>query len=222
MRYFEIICEAQEPRIVLATSRFNRELPEMSRGYPETPAKLAAFLHFRETAPSAQGFNKKDYPYASDSSLVGFRHVHLVFGKVVLTYQLTNTAILLCALTDHMAIEGARSRALAGYLNKLNPADYAPLSMPAGDQEKRIPVTEEEISGIMRYLYELASHPDDRAMIEATAAGKIVPDLWDLLGSMVETDLPDDEKRKAILDAFGGVEGFISKIKQILKHTSPQ
>ncbi|RYD63887.1 MAG: hypothetical protein EOP84_33220, partial [Verrucomicrobiaceae bacterium] len=164
MRLFEVMTE---PRRVVSTRRFDKELPPFLKSDPSIGRTLAAFLRFRETALPTQGFGKKDAVYTA-GKMQGFRHVHLVHGKVIVTYQITATDIRLISIHTHDATE--TSNGLPNYAVRLGPEDYHPF---AGTEQETAPMTisPEQAKEAVTALYDFASHPEDRKMLALVAQG---------------------------------------------------
>lgn len=206
MRLFEV---TSEPRKVVATKRFEKELAGFLKADPGIGEKLAAFLRFRETALPQQGFSKKDAIYTG-GNMKGFRHVHLVHGKVIVTYSLTNSEIRLISIHNHDATETA-GMGLPRYVHSLGDGDFSDFGNDAPPHNH---LTPEQKQAALDALYDFASHPDDRQMLMLTAKGEHVEEMWEMMRVMVEAD------DAAVIQAFGGPSGFSTKVAEILSQTA--
>ena len=210
MRFFEI---AGQPNRVVSTAQFDKDFVEFLRIDPELKKTLAAFLRFREHALPQQGFNKKDYPYTGGSPLAGYRHVHLVFGQIILTYQLAQGLIKLCAITDHDAIDNTQR--FANYLNGIPDSAYHDFTGLDVEEAKLNP---EQAQAVVDTLYDLASQPEDRQMLVLIAKGREPEGFFEYVCAVI--DLEDTpETRKMIFGAFKGMAGFQAKVAEVLKQT---
>lgn len=112
----------------VASRRFLKEFSEFSRGYRNLDRILRDFLSFRISARPDQPFGKKDYPFRN-GHLRGFRHFHMVHGKAILVYQISEGQLRLCCMCEHKTIDGIPSQAFTDYLQGLTEADFSPMEM---------------------------------------------------------------------------------------------
>lgn len=201
MRFFEI---AQPERVVIATKQFEKDLKDFSKIAPSILKTLSEFIAFRKEALPSQSFGKKDLPY-SNGDLRGFRHTHLVFGQVIMTYQLTGNQIRLCCITTHKAIDGVPPRGFIAFLNGLSEDDYHPFSLggPAEDTS----ITPDEKKAVEEFLYALAG--DDAEFVRD--ALRDPADLMEFFREHFQ------DRSEGLLGKLGGVAGLQAMARDVLK-----
>jgi hypothetical protein len=214
VRFDEI---ADSGRRVVATKRFLKNIREFTRIYPDVGQTLAEFLRFRETAPASQGFSKKDAPFTG-GQLVGFRHVHLRFGKVILVYQLVGNEIRLIDVVDHKTADSDNfSRFVVG----VKAGEYMDMSgAGAAETVQKPQVSGEALDEIKEFLLAFAGDATDRALLVQTYEGQYAPEVWDVLRSVIPGDAPDSQKDRAITTAFGGTKKFRDVVFAVLQQTN--
>lgn len=208
MRLFEVTAE---PRKVVATKRFEKELAGYLKADPKIGQTLAAFLRFRETALPQQAFSKKDVAYTG-GQYKGLRHVHLSHGRVILTYDITGSEIRLISVHNHSQMDAAGG-SLHRYTQSVGDGDFSPFAFGKDDQASNH-LTPEQKQAALDALYDFASHPEDRKMMMLTAQGEHVEEMWEMIRVMVEAE------DAAVIQAFGGPNAFAAKVSEILRQTA--
>lgn len=211
MRFFEIAGGRPD---ILATAEFDKEIRFFMKGYPACLDKLKAFLDFRLTARPEQGFNSKDYPYRPGTPLAGWRHVHLIFGKVVVTYQMSDGEIRLCIATHH----DPPAQALSQFLNGLTPNDFHPFVMPTkpgAEAARRL--SADDRKEIVDLFYEMSAQ--DRDILQLAAQGQLA-ELMEFVDLMLENGWTKAQKQQGLVELFGGQDGLAEAIQQVLKSTA--
>jgi mRNA-degrading endonuclease YafQ of YafQ-DinJ toxin-antitoxin module len=222
VRFFEV---ASPRRKVVASKRFTRDLKDFVKADPSVGRNLAAFLRFRETAPATQGFGKKDAVFTGNDDLGSFRHVHLIHGKVIVTYQLTPAEIRLCMISDHKETENRTS--FPKFLNGLGPGSYDAYADDDENEDEHAQRDRERLhAAVVEALYDFAGHPEDRKMLVQTAKGQFVPLFWEMLRALTEVEGDEAEGNARIVAAMAGINGAAAglaelkdKIAQVLAHT---
>lgn len=211
MRFWEIAQPPGQHLTIEATTRFIKALPAFVREYSNLPAKLREFFEFRKTHPAADPFNIKDTNFNNPALLTKIKHVHLIFGKVILFYKMTSQTLFLYAIVDHGEYHSAASTArLVNALNNITLSDFAHFT--ANKPEEPTALTDEQVQEIKQFLWEMAADPETRTDLLAAANGDFAG-VMDFLTSMVP--LSND----ALIAALGGQQHFITVIKNIVKHS---
>lgn len=212
MRITEI---AGNRRVALSTTRFDKEIAAFIQQAPAISQSLQQFLEFRSTALPQNGFGKKDAVFTA-GLLKGYRHVHLVHGKVIAIYDITSSATRLYCAVTHKDTEGANPT-VVGFLKNTSEADFHPFTLL--DAAAPATLSREQVQAILDAFYDLASNPADRPMLAAVVEGRFDPSLIEYLS--VSADLEDSaETRAMIAHAFGGASGLQAKVAEILKQTA--
>lgn len=229
MRFYEI---ASPQRKVVATTRFEKELAYYVKGYPGLMKTFREFLEYRMSAPASQGWGKKDSILTGGVyGGQGLWHVHLYHGKVIVIYKIDGDTIKLLTVVEHNYVEGGGKgpATVMHYINGLKPSDFHPYELPrkkqvaGGDEwdlDAWVDLSDDEFDAVKSVFYDLASHPQDRSIIEQTAQGKTVPELWELLRSLLSSQLDQDEADKAIVKKFGSPDAIKSFAGKVLRDTA--
>ena len=106
---------------VVATRRFIKDFRSHSK-QQETIETIKNFIHFR-CLNENEKFCNKDYIFVN-GYYRGYRHVHLIYGYLVLVYQITKNEIRLCAICPHKTIE--KHNIFGAWLNSLDENDFRP------------------------------------------------------------------------------------------------
>jgi mRNA-degrading endonuclease YafQ of YafQ-DinJ toxin-antitoxin module len=205
MNLFEIFASANT---IVATNRFEKELSQ----HRDITDRLNDFLKFRLTASPTESFSKKDYPYSGP--LAGYRHVHLIYGKIILTYQLVGGQIRLCCLTSHKEVDA--KEILARWLNSLKISDYHPFAIPEEVPQESFSV--QERAEIIALFYELAA--EERTILEDGYKGDI-SGIMDYIDAYFVNGWTKKYKETALLAAFNGADNLKKTISEILRNTKP-
>ena len=106
-------------RCTVATHRFKKDLKSCST--KNILKTLQEFITFRLRANPIENFGKKDSMF-SNGKYRGFRHFHLVHGRLILIYQITANQLRLCAIAVHK--EFNPNSAFADWIDGLRGEDY--------------------------------------------------------------------------------------------------
>lgn len=214
MRILEIIQIDREP---VATERFRKEFEELRATNPKSAKDLEDFIEFKRTAPFNSHYGKKDFMF-SNGDLAGFWHWHLIFGKLIVLYQMTSDQLQLISMVSHKAIDGAPPKAFGHWLRGLNDASFTPFEIPKEPTTAKI--SDAERTEVESLFWDLASNPTDREYLTAAVKGDWSSDLMDFMLDLVKGPITGEQKWIAIQDAFGGLQALTDQIKMILKSTN--
>jgi mRNA-degrading endonuclease YafQ of YafQ-DinJ toxin-antitoxin module len=210
MRIDELI---RGPRQVVATTRFNADLRQVLKTNPKAKKDLEKFIEFRKIHGPERHFAKKDY-MLSNGDLAGFWHWHLVFGRLILFYQMTADQLQLIAITSHKMVDGIPPRSFTNWLQSLAPGSFEPFRMPDDGPEPEL--TEDEKKSIIQLFWELASDRSDREYLIAASRGDWDEDIKDYILQMVDQPVSDDGKWALVITGFGGEDALQQEIRKIL------
>ena len=197
MRLFEI---ASKTLVPVQTARFKKNFATLKRGYTEIGGKLVDFLAFKTRNPAAQ-HSRKDTAFVNNGNLKGFRHEHLVLGKVIIIYQIAENQLRLLDCVEHKAFEGA-AKALAGYVKGQVALEPLPKKKPKllNDESKQ------EVVGL---IYEFTQ--SDTHILRAALKGDWVEFMeW-------ATELTG-QTEQVIFATFGGKTKMADEIKTAMSH----
>ena len=188
--------EPKEGAVTIATTkRFDKEFASFVRKFPDLVHEFDMF-HTSKIADIDMPFGKKDTQWSggSVSGLTGWWHAHLLFGKIVIIYRPVGKKLVLASVTDHLSVEGTglRIRSLGEYLSKVNleddpsrqsikakpnlatDVDASQLRQELGlDQNAsaaRSQTTDAE-KAVRDFMYQVASNPKDRAVLQNFVQG---------------------------------------------------
>jgi hypothetical protein len=213
MRYWELFEDVQNPLRIRVTKRFTKDYWNIT-GYKQGEKVFREFLEFK-TANPRQPFGDKD-GITPDTPLsrVGAKRVHLVKGKLIVVYSISQGALILYASGNHDMEEGARAVALARYIETLTMNDLTPYELPKAEE---VGLSTEEIEGIKSLIYEMAVQ--DTPILQAILQGQFAQ-FFEFTQMAIEEHHPDwDAKTSdaAVIRAFGGEDALRKFIAQVLK-----
>lgn len=207
MRLFEILSPT---RTLSATTRFRDTFKQFRQHYPNLDKVLREFVEFRLAHRPDEMYGPKDTPFTGPV-LRGFRHFHMVHGRVILVYQVTQTELRLCLVMDHAYSTKHGQASLGAYLRSPG-TDYQPMAVKQTHQ-----LNKEQMAAIDEMFYEFAADSADEF-------AKAIRDLGDLMDfiRMVLQQVPwsDAEKDAAIFAAFGGADGVRKAATTVLRRVS--
>jgi hypothetical protein len=203
-------------REVLATARFRKELAETARLNPQALKVLEEFIDYRRTAPTRNGWGKKDYPF-QNGLLKGIWHVHIVFGKDVIIYDITPVAIKLICIVDHGQIDGTMNKGLIKSILGMSDSDFTPFELP--NTSSNMGLGNAEKAEIEQLLWELASDKSDRPELEAAVNGNWSEHLREFILHVANIKGSEEQQWQAVIAAFGGEQELARFIKNILSRT---
>jgi mRNA-degrading endonuclease YafQ of YafQ-DinJ toxin-antitoxin module len=211
MNLSELFEEDGQKRLVVATQRFFKEYPKFAKKYTSFKNNLKDFLLFRETARVEEPYGNKDAKLAGNiwrDSRLNLRRVHLIHGKAIVIYGITNE-IRLVMIGEHDDIEGTAVNKLVAYARSLTPEDYAIFEIP--DDEPEAPaqdvLNKQQAYDLKSVFLLLSRSPDDRRVLQDAANGKI-DDFMDW--ARMTLDFDDDSHDQAIMATLGG-RGMLMK-----------
>lgn len=198
-------------RILTATKRFRDSFNSFRKSYPTIDEALRAFVAFRLSHRPDEPYASKDAPFSRHNELRGFRHFHLVHGRVILIYQITPDELRLCLVTDHGYSQVSGQNQLINYLHSPNTAYEQVPDKPA------LTLSSSAIEDINRLFYEFAA--EDRPGLERAISGHL-EELLEFIRLLIEQPWTDAQKDEAIFAAFGGQAGLIRAVQKILQQTA--
>jgi hypothetical protein len=209
-------------RRIVATTRFFKEYPKFVKKYSAFNANLRDFLLFRQSAPREQLYNSKDGMMTGPNwKGIPTRRCHIVHGKAIVLYQLTD-AVKLLIIGEHDDLEGGSTiSSLQRYIATLSPNDYDDFPIPNTDAPKKKldvePLDADQEKEIKSLFLMLVGHPTDRAVIERLAKNDIAGFMdWARLTLGVD----DDSQDKAIIKSLGGRDIMMKRAKLWLEKTA--
>lgn len=205
-----LLYEILEPvRAVTATARFRETYKAFRRQYSSLDSTLAAFVGFRCRHRPDEPYAIKDAPFTVQSELRGYRHYHMVHGRVILIYKVTPTELQLACLTDHSYSTAAGSNRLINFLHS------------PGTSYERLgrlhTLTAVQRQSISELLFQMAA--EDRATLEQSVSGDLT-DLLDYARLVIDVAWNDQAKDAAIFAAFDGKDGLIKAVRRVLQQTA--
>lgn len=206
-------------RSVVATDRFRKDFKEYEKAYASVEdfkRKLHEFLEYKVTAPSDRSAKRKDAKFKYQ--LTTTWHWHIIFGAVVVIYDMTNEFVRLMAVVDHKATEGKIAPGLVAYVLSLTDDDFTPYSV-YGD-EPRLVLDIDTKNQINQYLYDMAANESDRELLVLARDGEWDDTLKQIMVDMFAAPDTDSDKWEAIVAGFGGQAQFLKLIDDILRFTS--
>lgn len=212
MRLYEIEVPTRE---VVATERFKKEFEIFKRGYPQLTDNLKDFINKRRVTDRRTPTGKKDYPIQG-SALQGYMHTHLVFGEVVIIYDVTPEQLQLITLGSHKIVDRI-TKSLSNWVLSLNPKDFTPFNISSEPAMSNLTTNEKQ--EIINILWSFAATPDLRSDLVNAVQGNWSKNLIDTILVSVEQPITDADKWKVILQGFNGEANLINQIKNILKST---
>ena len=203
MRLIDLFERDDQPRHIVATDRFNSDYREFAHKYKDLQSKLEDFLQYRKTSRPDQPFNTKDSPMMAVN---GVRRCHLVHGRALLLYVITDDEIRLIDIVDHGEIDGKASVAINRYVNNLTLNSFKPFSIPAPSTHLEVHKLNANQKDELQTVVQMISEEDNRSILEAIARG----DMEDfLLWARYALEFKDNSQDKAIITALGGRQAFI-------------
>jgi hypothetical protein len=198
VRIFEI---EGKPLVPVQTVRFSKHFAAFSRTNPSLVDALADFASFKSNNPDKL-HSRKDSGFTS-GTLKGYRHEHLVFGKVVVIYQITKGQLRMCDCITHKEIDGA-AKGLGKYLSGLTDASFHGITAEPDDD-----LSSEQRQEIMTLLYDLTQ--EDPEALRLAANGDFTS-LFNWFEDFIEADL------ETILRSFDGKDGLRSEVRTTLRN----
>jgi mRNA-degrading endonuclease YafQ of YafQ-DinJ toxin-antitoxin module len=196
-------------RSISATNRFRETFKMFRQAYPSIDKTLREFLDFRTTHRPDEMYGAKDTPFVS-RELRGFRHFHLVHGRVILIYQITHSELRLCLVMDHSYSTKQGQSSLGAYLNSPQ-TSFQPIG-----QAKPHLLTKTQIQAINDLFFEYAAQ--DRHGFQQALRGDL-EHLMEFIRLVLEVPWSKAEKDQATLSAFGGIEGLRQAANRVLQQT---
>ena len=207
-----LLYEILEPaRTLTATVRFKNTFKEFKQSFPIIDSVLRRFVEFRLSHRIDEPYANKDSAFSVHNELRGFRHLHMVHGKVILIYQITQPELRLCLVTDHGYSTTSGTSRLISLLHAPN-VSYEPVAV-----EQPRTLSAAQIAAIDQLFYEFAA--DDRASLTRAIHGHL-DELQDFMRLIIDDPWTDAEKDRAIFSAFGGEAGLIKTVQRILQQTT--
>lgn len=205
MRLFEI--EAPTLKIE-ATKRFMKNASTYLRGYAQLEKNLNEFLNFKIKNPRTR-FNNKD-TLLTGGIIKNTMHCHLVHGKVILLYRVTNDTLLLIDIVEHTLLDAQSNiNKLGTFIDSLDQSDFVPYQMRVrGEPAAMVNLPEDQKSELEGLFYEMAV--SDRDIIQSALENK-----FDEIKEFIELTVP--QQINTVIASYGGPEGFKDHLKAILK-----
>lgn len=200
-------------RILSATARFRDTFKSYRQVHSNLDTILREFVEFRLTHRPDDSYGAKDSAFIS-KELKGFRHFHMVHGRVILIYQLTSTELRLCLVMDHNYSTKKGQSSLGNYLNSPS-IDFNPISL--GQSPKQITLSKEQIDEITSLFFEFAAE-DRNGLIQAVSGD--MSELLEFVRLVIHAPWDDEQKDRAIFQAYGGRDGFRNAVQKVLQQTA--
>jgi mRNA-degrading endonuclease YafQ of YafQ-DinJ toxin-antitoxin module len=206
-----LLSEILEPaRVLTATARFRDSFNSFKKSYPIIDSTLRAFIDFRMTHRPDESYASKDAPFSVHNELRGFRHFHMVHGRVILVYQITSSELRLCLVTDHSYSTTIGTNRLINALHSPN-TSYEPITV-----QQQFKLSSSQINDIHQLFYEFAA--DDRdGLIHATTH---LDELLEFVRLVIDVPWTDAQKDQATFGAFGGEQGLVKAVQKILQQNA--
>jgi hypothetical protein len=208
MWLYEILTPA---RVLTATTKFRDTFKTFRKIHAGLEQTLRDFIEFRLTHRPDEAYGAKDTAFVS-RELRGFRHFHMVHGRVILIYRLTPTELRLCLVMDHNYSTKQGQTSLGNYLNNPN-ISYDALA----PERPSVTLSKQQLDAISQLFFEYAA--EDRAGL-VHAISDDLSDLMDFIRHVIDAPWSNDEKDRATLTAYGGVEGLRQEVKRVLQQTA--
>lgn len=203
MRVYEILNPA---RTLSATARFRETFKHYRQSYAGLDQTLRAFVEFRLVHRPDEPFGPKDTPFTGPG-LKGFRHFHMVRGRVILIYQVTHAELRLCLVMDHAYSTTHGKSSLGAYLRSPS-TDYQSMAIRPTRQ-----LSKSQITAINDFFYKFAA--DDRDEF-----AKLIADpneMMEYIRMVLQVPWTDEEKDAATMQAFDGPDGLRKAATAVLR-----
>jgi hypothetical protein len=209
-------------RTVWATSLFLDDLAAFADKYERVYDILEEFIDHRKTAGYADTFGKEDSRLTD--ILAGTWHIHIIHGRVIVLYTLTQHSLSLYRVISHAHLsERSKKSALARYIGNLTDSDFRTFQVVPSAEASVLALTENQVGLVRSMIWECASHPQERPYIRAALAGSR-GDLIAYLIIMAELENHAHEPEKlwgAMERAFGGNAGLLEIMRTALAAFDP-
>jgi len=219
MRFWEIASPpakavVQPNRSVVATRRFLKDLKPFL-GNPEVIKTLRDFLAFRKTAKPTEQFGKKDAPFTNDK-MRGFWHLHIVFGTIILIYQVTPAEVRLIAIINHKLLD-VKNKNFPNWLESLTTEDFQPFDIDeiSGHEEPE-GLSQDQKQAVRDELYSMASNTEERQMLDFALKRQNITGLMPNFRFATDDDKLDPN---VLLAAFGNQDSFFKLVSDALQNT---
>jgi mRNA-degrading endonuclease YafQ of YafQ-DinJ toxin-antitoxin module len=206
MHLYEILAPT---RHLVVSARFRESFNTYRQHFPKIAEILKRFVEFRLTHNPNEPFTAKDYPF--NNYLRGYRHFHMVHGRVVLIYQVDQSELRLYIVMDHNYNTSHGKEVLLNYLNSTQ--EFLPFTV-----QKHKVLASATIQEIRNLLFEFAA--DDRDAL-AHAMRYDLSELFEFIRMIIDEPWSDQEKDQATIEAFGGKDKFVAMLQQVLHQTRP-
>jgi mRNA-degrading endonuclease YafQ of YafQ-DinJ toxin-antitoxin module len=198
-------------RTLSATARFRESFKAFRKTYASIDKTLRDFIEFRLSHRSDEVYSAKDTPFTG-GELRGFRHIHLVHGRVILIYQITQEELRLCLVMDHSYSSKGGKSSLVNYLHSSS-TSYDPLSFG----KPAVTLSKIQLADISELFFAYAAQ--DRNGLEKAISGDL-SELMEFIRLVIqEPSWSKGEKDRATLAAYGGTEGLRQAVQRVLQQT---
>ena len=202
---------APQRRLVI-TQRFSETFNTFRQAYPKITETLKNFIEFRLTHKSDDPYASKDTPF--NNYLRGYRHFHLVHGRVILIYQNNESTLRLFIVVNHHDYDTRHGQeTLLKYLQTTS--DFTPMASPV---EKVL--TSEQKEAITSLFFEFAA--EDRNGLEHAIQQPDLSELMEFTRLLIDNPWSEAEKDQATFNAFGGKANLIATVARVLYQTAPK
>jgi hypothetical protein len=212
MRFWEIARPGQKIKIQ-ATTRFMKALPAFVREYDTLAGKFHDFIEFRKTHPATEPYGPKDNNFNNADLITKIKHVHLIHGKVIVFYKVTNDTMSLYAIVNHNEYDQKNATArLVNWLNSMTQADFVRFD----DQPKSSApvISAGQIQDIKDLLWEMAADPDAKDDLVKATKGDF-SGMMDFLTSLLPVE------GSVLIAALGGATALQTMVTHILSNIAP-
>lgn len=213
------MADKNPPRAVMATDRFLDDVFGFRAQYADIYVKVASFVVNKQAWSPGETTASKDYRLKDP--LDGVWHVHIVFGKAIVIYDVQPKRLTLYRMVPHDHVEdSSKQTALRKYIDGVTEADlatYLPV-LEAGANPEFI-LSQADLVQVRAMLYEAACNETDRTFLLDATAGNPA-NLFSFLRVMCEFDGHGaTEVGAAILKGFNGQAGFMAEISEVLANS---
>lgn len=162
---------ASSLQTVKMTERAKTELEGFSQSFPKTGNEFKDFVKSKMANPTIM-LGKKDV--VGTHAMRGWNHVHLIFGKVIVSYKISNNELLIGAITDHKPFDGANptNLTLSTYLKNLSPTEFEGGYTASSDQSEKESILEKQAKETVVHLFkDMANNTVDRKLLTRFSSG---------------------------------------------------
>jgi mRNA-degrading endonuclease YafQ of YafQ-DinJ toxin-antitoxin module len=192
MRWHEILDEVSftttnDDFKIYATKQFIKNYNEYIRSQPKIKPTFISFLDFK-TSNCRQPFNSRDSVFATGTPLGGYRHFHIIYGKIIVVYSCDNNHMELYAIGEHIMYDTTvRANAIKKYIESLVENDFELFEYKEASSSKNF---DDKISEIVELIHSLI--PDEVDLLQEfldDKRGLFTEMLYDIIGIENEDDL---------------------------------